>query len=112
MNIIEQQENGITVLILDGRLDTVTYSDLETKMNELIGSQTKRIVLDFEKLVYISSSGLRVILNSLKQMSRLNGVIVLAAVNDMIMEVFEMSGFLQILQIGENRQEALEMAAK
>ena len=90
-------ENGKAVFELEGRLDTVTAPDLEKELKDSIDGITD-LLLDFEKLEYISSAGLRVLLSAQKIMSK-QGSMKLTNVNDTIMEIFEVTGFSDILTI-------------
>ncbi len=83
--------------ILEGRLDTVTAPDLDQAISAVLPELTS-LVLDFEKLEYISSAGLRVLLAAQKNMSK-QGEMKLINVNDTIMEIFEVTGFSDILTI-------------
>ena len=85
------------VLKLIGRLDTTTAVALEDAVTDCIASITE-LVLDCEELEYVSSAGLRVILQSQKQMSR-RGEMKLIHVNETIMEIFDITGFGDILTI-------------
>lgn len=97
------QINGAEMVIaLDGRLDTNTAPDLEKKLGTQLES-VDSLVLDLEKLRYISSAGLRVLLAAQKKMNAKKGKMVIRHVNEMNMEVFEVTGFLDILTI-ENDQ--------
>ena len=86
-----------TTLEINGRLDTTTAPKLETVINECSES-TKNLVLDLEKLEYISSAGLRVLLSAQKKMKKL-GSMKVKNVSEAIMDVFEMTGFADILVI-------------
>lgn len=97
LNIIKSSENGTTTLVLEGRLDTVTSPDLEQELKALI-PETKELVLDFEKLEYISSAGLRVLLAAQKRIAD-RGTMKLTHVNETIREIFEVTGFADILTI-------------
>lgn len=95
---IEQQKNGTALtLLLSGRLDTVTAPQLESCLNENLDG-VESLVLDFSDLNYISSAGLRVLLSAQKRMNR-QGSMVVRHVNDMIAEVFEITGFCDILTV-------------
>ncbi|MDO4493685.1 MAG: STAS domain-containing protein [Clostridia bacterium] len=98
MTIQEIKENETATLKLAGRLDTTTSPELEQKINAL-GADVKHLVLDMEELSYVSSAGLRVILGAQKKMSRA-GSLKLLKVCDAVMEVLEMTGFADILDIG------------
>ena len=78
-----------------GRLDTVTSPEFEKKIGELLSGITD-LVLDMKDLVYISSAGLRVLLSTQK---KAKGVMKLTNVCELVMEVFEMTGFADILVI-------------
>ncbi|MBQ2829840.1 MAG: STAS domain-containing protein [Oscillospiraceae bacterium] len=95
---IEKNLNGKTLEIkLSGYLDSGTAPDLEAVLSEtLAGLQS--LVLDLEELEYVSSAGLRVILNAQKEMSA-QGQMKLIHVNETIMEVFDITGFVDILTI-------------
>ena len=80
---------------LDGRLDTITAPELESFLADKYGS-VKALTVDCEKLAYVSSAGLRVILAAQKKMK---GAMKLKNVNELVMEVFEMTGFIDILVI-------------
>lgn len=97
MNIYRTLNEDELTLSLEGRLDTLTAPELENEIrNGLTG--VEKLVFDFEKLEYISSAGLRVMLLAQKIMSRLGGMRVVNA-NDTIMEIFEVTGFTDILTI-------------
>lgn len=84
-------------IALEGRLDTTTAPELENEINSSLDG-IKDLVFDFEKLEYISSAGLRVILKAQKIMNT-QGAMKLINVNETIMEVFDISGFVDILTI-------------
>ena len=86
-----------TVIAVGGRLDTTTAPALEKTINENI-ENTKILVLDMNALEYISSAGLRVLLSTQKKMNQI-GSMKLISVCDEVMDVFEMTGFADILTI-------------
>lgn len=97
MTVEKNIENEKLTLTVSGRLDTITAPELETVLDEA-PENIKELVFDFEKLDYISSAGLRVILKAQKAMNA-KGSMKLVGVNDSIMEVFDITGFLDILTI-------------
>ena len=97
LNITKSQENGKALFALQGRLDTVTAPDLEKELKESLDGVSE-LTLDFEGLEYISSAGLRVLLSAQKTMNR-QGEMKLVHVCDTIMEIFEVTGFSDILTI-------------
>ena len=91
-----QTENGLQYS-LEGRLDTMTAPELEAEINkDLPGADS--LVLDFGKLEYISSAGLRVLLSAHKQLCAKGGLKIVHG-NDIVQEVFEVTGFADILTI-------------
>lgn len=96
--IINQNTNGIlTTLEIIGRLDTTTAPELEVVVDNYL-ADTQELVLDFQGLEYISSAGLRVLLKAQKSMMK-KGKMKMLNVNEAIMEVFEITGFSDILTI-------------
>ena len=95
---IEKKIDGEAVtLIVSGRLDTQTAPELENELDSVL-SGLKELTFDFANLEYVSSAGLRVILKAQKAMNA-QGSMKLTGVNDSIMEVFDITGFLDILTI-------------
>ncbi|MCM1056608.1 MAG: STAS domain-containing protein [Firmicutes bacterium] len=99
---IEKKENGKEITILPkGRLDSNTVSQLEAEINGCI-DDAEKLILDFAGLEYLSSAGLRVLLSAHKTfMKKGSGELVICHVNEIIHEVFEVTGFLDILNIAE-----------
>lgn len=99
MTITKKQDQSALTLLLEGRLDTTTSPQLEEELNASLGGVTQ-LTLDLAQLAYLSSAGLRVILSAQKRMNK-QGKMVVRHVNDTIMEVFEVTGFVDILTIEE-----------
>lgn len=97
MTINKTEDGAAITLALEGRLDTTTAPQFEQEVAQSLLGKTE-VVLDFEKLDYLSSAGLRVILGAQKRMNR-QGTMVIKNVNETIMEVFEVTGFVDILTI-------------
>lgn len=97
MTIEKKIENGNVTLTITGRLDTTTAPELEKALDNVLDG-AKELVFDMTGLEYISSAGLRVILKAQKAMNA-QGSMKLTGVNDSIMEVFDITGFLDILTI-------------
>lgn len=95
---IKTTRNGNALTIqLEGRLDTTTSPQLEAELSASLDGVTQ-LTLDLEQLAYLSSAGLRVILAAQKRMNK-QGQMVVRHVNETIMEVFEVTGFVDILTI-------------
>jgi len=97
MNIQKTLSGAALTVALEGRLDTTTAPKLEEELRSSVDGIT-RLVFDVEKLEYISSAGLRVLLAMQKLMNR-QGAMLLRNVNEAVMEVFEVTGFSDILSI-------------
>ena len=97
MTVTKERNGSKLILHVEGRLDTITAPELE---NELKGTLAgvDELELDFSKLDYISSAGLRVLLSAHKEMSGKGGLTV-TNVNEIVHEVFEVTGFIDILNI-------------
>ena len=97
LNINKTINNGVAFFTLEGRLDTVTAPELENAIKESLPGLTE-LIFDLEKLVYVSSAGLRVFLSAQKVMNA-QGRMKLLRVNETVMEIFEVTGFSEILTI-------------
>ena len=97
MNITKTIEGAKLTLALEGRLDTTTAPQLEAEVKGALTGVTE-LALDFSRLEYLSSAGLRVILAAQKIMNK-QGRMVIRHVNETILEVFEVTGFCEILTI-------------
>ena len=97
MEIVKSKKEGILSLRISGRLDTTTAPELEAVLKEEL-TDIKELDLDFESLDYVSSAGLRILLQTQKTMNTL-GKMEIRNVNDSVMEVFDITGFSDILTI-------------
>ena len=96
---INKNLGGATLTLdIEGRIDTTTAPALGGALKRSVPSDVKTLVLDFAKVEYISSAGLRVLLAAQKVMKK-QGSMVVRNVNEAIMEVFEVTGFADILTI-------------
>lgn len=98
MQINKQQNGGMLTLFIEGRIDTITAPALEGELKHSVTDGVEALILDFTQVAYISSAGLRVLLAAQKVMKR-QGQMILRNVNDTVMEVFEVTGFSDILTI-------------
>ena len=97
MTITKKTEGNALTITLEGRLDTSTAPELEAELGASLDGVTD-LTLDLEQLLYLSSAGLRVILGAQKRMNK-QGTMTVVHVADAIMEVFEITGFVEILNI-------------
>lgn len=96
MTVHKEMQGDILVLSPEGRLDTTTAAQFQKELLEAVKSGN-RLLLDFEKLVYVSSAGLRTLLIGQKALAPKKQTLTLCHVSPQIMEVFEMTGFSNIL---------------
>lgn len=97
MTMNKTMEGDQLTIQLEGRLDTTTAPQLEEELKASLDG-VKKLVMDFEKLDYLSSAGLRVLLSAQKTMNK-QGEMVIRSVNETISEIFEVTGFIDILTI-------------
>ena len=98
----------VTVARIEGNLDTQTSTEAQEKLSSLIDDGTKKMLIDFEGLAYISSAGLRVLLATGKQLKGVGGDLRISSLNDVAKEVFEISGFIDILNVFDDRSAAIQ----
>lgn len=99
--------NEATVAVITGRIDSATSKELETKLVPMINSGTRKLVVDFAKVDFISSAGLRIMLLAAKKLKQAGGKMALCCMKDSIKEVFDISGFSSIIPVFPTRDEAL-----
>ena len=99
MNIKKKQDGEKVILKLEGRLDTNTSSELEKEIGELFENNQNKMVLDLKDLAYVSSAGLRVLLSAQKKINQTSGEMIIENPNPDIMEIFEVTGFVDVLKI-------------
>jgi len=108
MEIIKSgKENNALVVKVNGRMDAVTAPEFEKTVGLWIDAGEKCFVVDLSSLEYISSAGLRSILVIAKKLNAINGKILLAAIEESVNEVFEISGFNSIIPIHDTVQAAI-----
>ena len=97
MTINVERDFELVTLGITGRLDTTTAPNLETVVKEL-SSDTKELVFNMSELEYISSAGIRVLLSAYKKMNSNDGIMRIEKTNEIVREVFEMTGLLELLE--------------
>lgn len=108
MQIQADNDGNILLLSPSGRLDTITAPDFDEAVNQHLEQGAGHLVLDLAGLEYISSAGLRSMLMLAKKMKAQSGALVLCGLNQMIAEVFEVSGFLALFDTCADRDQALQ----
>ena len=97
LNVTKEKKGSDLLVALEGRLDTVTAPQFESELKEILSGITK-LTIDAEKLEYVSSAGLRVMLSAHKTMSK-QGSMVVKNLSEEVKEVFDITGFSDILTI-------------
>ena len=108
MEVVEKKQDGICILTLQGRLDANTADEFRAKILQIIDDGTHNIVLDCEGLDYISSAGLRIVLEATKKVKQSQGKIVLCSLQPYIQEIFEVSKFDAFLSLTSGLDDALK----
>ncbi len=108
MEIPTEQANGAIVLMPSGRIDGQNAIDFQASIDQTIGESSQPVILELSQLNYISSAGLRVILLLAKTLSNRNVHFSICAIAPAVKEVFEISGFGNIIDIHDTRAQALE----
>ena len=112
MEIEEKSIGNVEIISLNGRLDAYSSNEAERSINTLVDKGCVRIVANFHGVEYISSSGLRVMLASLKRLKKVQGDLKLACLKPYVKEVFDIAGFTQLFEIYEQEEEAVNSFKK
>jgi anti-anti-sigma factor len=108
MEIIEERSGQVLTMALNGRLDGATSQKFEEQILKRIEEGLRKLVLDLERLDYISSMGLRVLHLTTKRLKSGNGIVVVCSPQPGIREVFGIAGFLTLFPVFETRAEAVQ----
>ena len=106
MDIIKVEKDDITLLKIDGKFDAVSAPAAEKEFTSVINSGVKKIVINLEKVNYISSAGLRTLLIAAKDIKAEKGKIVICSMTETVEKVFEISGFSTIFETCDSEAEA------
>jgi len=109
VEIIEEIQDDINIYRLKGRLDSNTAQGFEQKLFQAISDGSKRMIVDFKDLSYISSDGIRVILIATKAIKREEGQIMFCCMRDYVKEVFEIAGIGSLLPVVATMDDALKV---
>ena len=107
MDVTTERQDGVLSAHVGGRIDGTNASEFEEAIRTAIEESDRAVIMDFEKLVYISSVGLRAILLTAKSLDNRNAKFALCSLSDQIGEVFETSGFDKVIAIHSSKAEAL-----
>ncbi|MBI5273637.1 MAG: STAS domain-containing protein [Chlamydiales bacterium] len=110
LKISIEEKSGKKLLRIDGRLDATSSPLLEEKLKDLISHGSTHIAVDFAKLDYLSSAGMRLMLSNSKKLKAHHGNIAFFSINEDVMEIIKMAGFEKILTICSSEAEAIAAA--
>jgi len=112
MEILEKKIGNVYLISIGGNLDAYSVNDVESKLDSLIDAGHVQLVVSLVNLEYISSSGLRVLLATLKKVRKQQGDIRLACLKSNVKEVFDISGFAQLFNILSTEETAIDSFAE
>ena len=107
MGLNYERNNGILVILAEGRVDSANAQEFQMSLADEIDESDRAVILDFGKITYISSAGLRVILLTAKTLRRQNATLTVCSLSDPIREVFEISGFDKMIPIRDSKLDAV-----
>ena len=107
MDVTTERQDGVLSAQVGGRIDGSNAAEFKEAIRTAIEESDRAVIMDFEKLAYISSAGLRAILPTAKSLDNRNAKFALCSLSDQIREVFETSGFDKVIEIHSSKAEAL-----
>ncbi len=107
MHLHVEPHNGTLVVAVEGRIDGTNALDFHGAVSDSLGDDAGPLLIDFENLSYISSAGLRVVLSLAKTLQQRAGRIAVCSLSGMIAQIFQTSGFDQIIATHASREDAL-----
>jgi anti-anti-sigma factor len=107
MNLTSEVISNVTVVRMNGDLDTNTSGNADAYLAELLENGTSAMLISLADVEYVSSAGLRVLLSTAKKLKASGGVLKLCGLNDAVQEVFEISGFIAILDVVKTEEDGL-----
>ena len=107
MDVTIERQDGVLSVRVVGRIDSSNAYEFERALKTVIADNARAVLMDFEKLSYISSAGLRIVLLTAKSLRMQDARFALCSLSNQIQEVFEISGFDTIITIRQSRADAL-----
>jgi anti-sigma B factor antagonist len=108
MKLTNREADGVTIVSFEGKLDTNTCPEAEVHLKGLLDQGVKKLLVDFKSLDFVSSAGLRILLASAKRLETSGGELRVCSLNEIVHEIFEISGFSVILNVCADEEEALK----
>ncbi len=107
LTVSDKIQDNKLVIYCEGRIDSTNANIFEEKLAAVIGEDKNKFIIDFEKIAFVSSAGLRVLLIAAKKVKPTGGAVILTGLSAEIQEVFDISGFTAIFSIYKTVEEAL-----
>jgi len=107
VDITIEEEGDVHIVTIDGRMDASSTPVIEKKLAKLL-EVSKKILIDFSKVSYLSSAGMRLLLSATKKMHAHKGQILFFGMSDDVLEIIKMAGFERILKIFPTKKDALK----
>jgi len=108
MGVTTERQDNTLIATSEGRLDGANAREFQDALDAAIDSSERAVVLDLEEVSYISSAGLRVILLTAKSLQKQDAKFAVCSLSESIREIFEISGFDQIIAVHDSRDEAVD----
>lgn len=108
MNISVEEVGSVTVVRFQGNLDTTSSPEGQESLNKIIDDGGSKLLVSFAEVEFVSSAGLRILLATAKRLGASGGGLRISNLNEVVGEVFEMSGFSTILSVYDTEQKALD----
>ncbi|NIZ03795.1 STAS domain-containing protein [Thalassospira lucentensis] len=106
MAVENKSDGDIQIIVMTGRLDSSSAGEAESNVKRVLDLGATKLLVDMSDLAYISSAGLRVVLIAAKSLHKAGGAMAICGMSPSVREVFEMTGFLKILQVFDTETEA------
>lgn len=110
MDLREEKVGGVTVVLVQGRIDSTTAPALGESLTGKLGAPQARVLLDLSQIAYISSAGFRVLLLAAKRADEAGSQLVLCGVSGKVRQLFDVGGFLDLFVISGSRDEGIAAA--
>lgn len=110
--ITRETVEDVEICRISGKLDANTASEVEKKLQDAIDSGNKKLILDLQGLEYLSSAGMRVLLQAFKKMEATKGEMVLTSLNEKVLEIFAIAGLDHFFVLTNTEDEAIKKMKK
>ena len=107
IDITSREQNGVLIVEIEGKMGSVTSAEVEKYLNSLLDKGITKILLNLEKLDFITSTGLRVMLSTGQKLHKIGGKMAISNPNLTVKDILEMSGFSQIFNVFETEDHGL-----